>query len=154
MENLKEKNESLLDKYKRALAEVENSRKRGQRQVEEAKTFAIQGFCKDLLEVADVLNMAVGSLEKDAAKDKALKSVYDGISMTETSLLKAFAKHGLVQIRPEGQKFDPNLHEAVFEVPEEQSKFPPGHVSHVLNIGYSLHNRPVRPAKVGVVKSK
>jgi molecular chaperone GrpE len=73
-----------------------------------------------LFQVADVLSMAVGSLEKDAAKDKALKSVYDGISMTETSLLKAFAKHGLVQIRPEGQKFDPNLHEAVFEVPEEQ----------------------------------
>jgi molecular chaperone GrpE len=64
--------------------------------------------------------MAVGSLEKETAKDESLKNLYQGINMTRNSLLKAFAKHGLVPVIPEGEKFDPNLHEAVFEVPKEQ----------------------------------
>jgi len=76
-----------------------------------------------MFQVADVLNMAVESLEKEVAKDETLKSVYEGISMTKNTLIKTFAKHGLVQINPEGQKFDPNLHEAVFEVPGDQVSF-------------------------------
>ncbi|KAI3410104.1 hypothetical protein GPALN_006466 [Globodera pallida] len=142
----------LTDKYKRALADMENLRKRSQRQIEEAKVFAIQPFCKDLLEVADVLDLALLSLEKVELRDASVDSLQTGLKMTKEVLLKTFSKHGLVPVRPEGQKFDPNLHEAVYEIPTDQSKYPAGHIAHVLNIGYSLHNRPIRPAKVGVVK--
>ncbi|KAL3085251.1 hypothetical protein niasHS_010320 [Heterodera schachtii] len=155
MEKLKSDNEMLTDKYKRALADMENLRKRTQRQIEEAKLFAIQPFCKDLLEVADVLDLALNSLEKVKTEDGAASldsGVHKGIKMTKEVLLKTFKKHGLVPVKPEGQKFDPNLHEAVYEISKDQSNRPAGHIAHVLNIGYSLHDRPIRPAKVGVVK--
>uniref|UniRef100_A0A0N5C7J2 GrpE protein homolog n=1 Tax=Strongyloides papillosus TaxID=174720 RepID=A0A0N5C7J2_STREA len=144
----------LKDKYLRSVAETENVRKRGVRLVDDAKVYAIQGFCKDLLEVADILNLAIDAVPKeDVESDKKLKDLYDGIVMTKEVLLKTFNKHGLVPVNPDGQKFDPNLHEAVFQVPKEQANVPADHVAHVAKIGYSLHGRPIRPAQVGVVKS-
>uniref|UniRef100_A0A914HUF7 Glutathione reductase n=1 Tax=Globodera rostochiensis TaxID=31243 RepID=A0A914HUF7_GLORO len=144
----------LTDKYKRALADMENLRKRSQRQIEEAKVFAIQPFCKDLLEVADVLDLALLSLDKVEIRDASVDSLQTGLKMTKEVLLKTFSKHGLVPVRPEGQKFNPNLHEAVYEIPTDQSEYPAGHIAHVLNIGYSLHNRPIRPAKPCNMESK
>ncbi|KAF1622266.1 UNVERIFIED_CONTAM: hypothetical protein FQV16_0000200, partial [Eudyptes robustus] len=150
---LREECNELNDKYKRALAETENVRRRGQKQVEDAKVFAIQSFCKDLLEVADVLNLALDSVKKeDLEKDPQLKNLYDGIDMTSTVLQKTFARHGLKKVSPEGEKFDPNLHDAVFQVPKEASEHAPGHIAEVMKIGYYLHERPIRPAQVGVVK--
>ncbi|KAK6057779.1 co-chaperone GrpE, partial [Cooperia oncophora] len=142
------------DKYKRSLAETENVRNRGMKLTEEAKVFAIQGFCKDLLEVADILDLAVESVKPDQLEsaDKTLVDLHKGIVMTKTVLLKTFKKHGLVQVNPLGEKFDPNLHEAVFQVPPgEDTKIKPGHVMHVSKVGYSLKERPIRAAQVGVV---
>ncbi|CAJ0578355.1 unnamed protein product, partial [Mesorhabditis spiculigera] len=145
----------LKDKYQRALAEVENVRRRGVKQTEDAKSFAIQGFCKDMLEVADILDLAVNSVPKEELnkEHKAFKDLYSGISMTKTVLLKTFASHGLSPIDPTGQKFDPNLHEAICELPAQQTGAQPGHVVQVAKIGYQLKGRPIRAAQVVVAKS-
>ncbi|VDO30390.1 unnamed protein product [Brugia timori] len=144
---------SFKDKYTRALAEVENVRRRGHKQTEEAKVFAIQGFCKDLLEVADILDLAVGAVKKEELdKNISLKNLFEGLEMTRTVLQKSFVKHGLKQISPEGEKFDPALHEAVFQIPKDKAKFESGYIAQVIKIGYALQNRPIRAAKVGVVQ--
>uniref|UniRef100_A0AC35U058 GrpE protein homolog n=1 Tax=Rhabditophanes sp. KR3021 TaxID=114890 RepID=A0AC35U058_9BILA len=144
----------MKDKYLRSVAETENVRKRGMRLTEDAKIFAIQGFCKDLLEVADILNLAIDACPKDKVDtDKNVKQLHDGITMTKTVLLKTFAKHGLVPINPQGAKFDPSIHEAVFQVPKEYAKVGADHIDQVAKIGYSLHGRPIRAAQVGVVAS-
>uniref|UniRef100_A0A915PR31 GrpE protein homolog n=1 Tax=Setaria digitata TaxID=48799 RepID=A0A915PR31_9BILA len=152
-DTLLEEVSGFKDKYTRALAEVENVRRRGQKQTEEAKVFAIQGFCKDLLEVADILDLAVSAVKKEELeKNVSLKNLFEGLEMTRTVLQKTFVKHGLRQISPEGEKFDPALHEAVFQVPKEQAKFDSGIVAQVIKTGYALQNRPIRAAKVGVVQ--
>lgn len=118
---LREENGELFDKYKRALAETENVRRRGQKQVEDAKIYAIQSFCKDLLEVADILTLALESVKKeDLVKNHELKALNDGVEMTQSVLQKIFSRHGLKLVSPEGEKFDPNLHDAVFQVPKDQ----------------------------------
>lgn len=142
------------DKYQRSLAETENVRARGIKQIEEAKMFAIQGFCKDLLEVADVLDLAVDSVKSEQLKSdsKTLMDLHNGIVMTKTVLLKVFKRHGLVAFNPVGEKFNPNLHEAVFQTPaSDEANVEPGHVGHVAKVGYLLNDRPIRPAQVGVV---
>ncbi|KAI6187893.1 GrpE protein-like protein [Aphelenchoides besseyi] len=153
-ETLTEEVNDIRNKYRRALAETENVRRRGQKLTEESKTFAIQSFCKDLCEVADVLDLAVESFDKkEVNSNSTLKSVYDGVVMTKKVLHQVFNKHGLSVVTPEGEKFDPNNHEAVFQVPAKDSKFDPGHVHQVLKVGYSLHGRPIRAAQVAVVQS-
>ncbi|CAD6185932.1 unnamed protein product [Caenorhabditis auriculariae] len=141
------------EKYQRSLAETENVRRRGIKQTEDAKVFAIQGFCKDLLEVADILEMAVNSVKAEELEKggKTLKDLHDGVSMTRTVLLKTFTKHGLVPVNPVNEKFDPNLHEAVFQIPPANAKQQPGFVEVVTKIGFNLKDRPIRPAQVGVV---
>jgi molecular chaperone GrpE len=82
--------------------------------------FAVQSFCKDLLEVADILNLAVESVDKPTVcSDPPMKNLYDGVVMTKEVLMKTFDRHGLTIVSPEGERFDPNLHEAVFQVPKE-----------------------------------
>ncbi|CAJ0920573.1 unnamed protein product, partial [Mesorhabditis belari] len=140
------------DKYQRALAEMENVRRRGVKQVDDAKTFAIQGFCKDLLEVADILDLAMGSIKKEDLDEggKQLQDIYEGISMTKRVLLKIFDKHGLTAVDPMGTKFDPNLHEAITQIPAKSVNVEPGNIAFVSKIGYSLKGRPIRAAQVGV----
>ena len=142
------------DKYKRSLAETENVRTRLKKQVEDAKMFGIQGFCKDLLDVADTLGRATGSVPKESltSQNQELKTLYDGLVMTEGQLVQVFTKHGLSQITPEeGVAFDPNFHEAMFQMPKAEGK-EPGTIAAVQKIGYQLHNRTIRPALVGVYK--
>merc|ERR1711972_250270 len=131
---LQEKHDDVFDKYRRSLADFENLRNRMNKQVSDAKIFGIQGFCKDLLDVADVLN-------------KAISSVPDA-QLTESQLLKVFSKHGLVQENPLGEKFDPNKHDALFQIPAPDKE--PNTVMDVQKIGYILHGRTIRPAAVGV----
>ena len=128
-------------------------RTRLRKQAEDAKLFGIQGFCKDLLEVADILNKAVESVPQDAIKEDNvhLKNLYSGVTMTEDQMQKVFHRNGLYPIKPkEGDSFDPNLHEALFahEVPGKESNT----VMAVEKIGYRLHDRTIRPALVGVFK--
>ena len=143
----------MQNKYKRALAETENVRSRMRKQVNDAKLFGIQGFCKDLLEVADVLNKATESVPQEelTSNNPHLRDLYEGLTMTETQLHKVFTRHGLVQINPpEGEKFDPNYHEALFQQPAPEK--PSGTVAVVTKVGYKLHDRTIRPALVGVFK--
>ncbi len=137
----------------RALAEAENVRHRMKKQVDEAKLFGIQGFAKDILEVADILQKATESiprseLEEDGA-NSSLQSIFEGLNMTQAELHKVITKNGLKKIEALGEVFDPTFHEALFEVPGEK----PGTVAVVSRVGYSLHGRTIRPARVGVVKA-
>jgi molecular chaperone GrpE len=135
------------------------------KQVDDAKIFGIQGFCKDLLEVADTLHLAVintdvNKLNKNSDKSpdeqlgfakEQVKSIFDGLVMTEQKLIKIFAKHGLDRIVPtEGEKFDPNIHEAIFQakIPDKES----GTICNVNQIGYKLKERVIRAAHVGVAQ--
>lgn len=144
------------DKYVRALAETENLRKRMLKQVEDAKIFGIQGFCKDLLEVSDILSTAVTSVPKEQLTDSNphLMNLYQGLNMTETQLIKVFKKHGLESISPaEGEKFDPHVHEALFQVPIQARETQVADtVAIVQKNGFKLHDRTLRPALVGVFK--
>uniref|UniRef100_A0A5S6QU76 GrpE protein homolog n=1 Tax=Trichuris muris TaxID=70415 RepID=A0A5S6QU76_TRIMR len=151
---LQEQLSTVEDKYKRALAENENLRARMIRQVEEAKLFGVQSLCKDLLEIADILQLAADSVSPDILKSgqDELKDLHNGVLMTRSQLLKIFTHHGLTPLNPEGEKFDPNFHEAVFEVDDKQKT--PGTVAVVQKIGYVLHQRCLRAAQVGVVKAR
>jgi len=146
---LSEKNEDLLDKYRRSLADFENLRNRMNKQVSDAKLFGIQGFCKDLLDVADVLNKAISSVPaSELEESQSLKDLHQGLQLTESQLLKVFSKHGLVQENPMGEKFDPNKHDALFQIPAPDKDA--NTVLDVQKIGYILHGRTIRPAAVGV----
>ncbi|KAG1960431.1 grpE protein 1, mitochondrial [Pimephales promelas] len=150
---LEEQLKDVTDKYKRALADTENLRQRSQKMIDDAKLYGIQGFCKDLLEVADILEKATESVPKTevSAANPHLKNLYDGLVMTEVQIQKVFKKHGLVKLNPDSQKFDPYEHEAVFHAPVEGKE--PGTVAVVTKVGYKLHGRTLRPALVGVVKA-
>ncbi|XP_067412534.1 grpE protein homolog 1, mitochondrial [Emydura macquarii macquarii] len=149
---LEEQLKEMTDKYKRALADTENLRQRSQKLVEEAKLYGIQSFCKDLLEVADILEKATESVPKEELKDENphLKNLYDGLLLTEVQIQKVFKKHGLLKLNPVGAKFDPYEHEALYHAPMEGKE--PGSIALVSKVGYKLHGRTLRPALVGVVK--
>jgi len=133
-------------KYKLALADMENLRQRLNRQIEDTKIYAISGFCKDLLEITDTFEMAM----KHITPESVGKSNYDGITMIEQRILSIFKKHGLTSLQPHGLKFNPNEHQAMFEVPDKSKE--PGTVCEVCKVGWKLHDRIVRPAIVGVTK--
>lgn len=141
--------DELKDKLLRALAEVENVKRRGQRDVEDMAKYAKAEFAKDLLVVSDNLHRALQSMpSKDDMKDDVLRSVAEGISMTEKELHRVFEKHGLQKVKTE--KFDHNVHQAMFETPHET--LPSGTIIEVLQDGYKMHDRLLRPAMVGVAK--
>lgn len=149
---LTKQRDDFNDKYKRALADGENMRKRLMKQIDEAKIYGIQSFCKDLLEVADVLSKATECVPKEEVTDSNphLKNLYEGLIMTEAQLQKVFKRHGLNPLNPIDEKFDPNFHEALFQ--QEVEGKTPGTIVVVSKIGYKLHDRVVRPALVGVAK--
>jgi len=149
---LEDKSDDLLDKYKRSLADFENLRNRMNKQVSDAKVFGIQGFCKDLLDVADVLNKAITIVPDEvlASESQYLKDMHQGLQLTESQLLKVFGKHGLVQENPLGEKFDPNKHDALFQIPAPDKDV--NTVLDVQKVGYILQGRTIRPAAVGVSK--
>ncbi len=142
----------LKDQLLRSLAEVENVRRRAQREREDGARYAVKPLAEDLLAVRDNLCRAVESVSVEAAEaEPQLKALLEGVVMTEKSLSEAFARHHIEIIDPLGEKFDPNLHEAMFEVPDPQQ--PAGTVAQVIEVGYRLHDRLLRAARVGVFKS-
>jgi len=151
LSNMRNKCEELEDKYKRALAESENMRTRLTKQINDQKLYAIQGFCKDLTDIEDILHLAIESVPKDQIKEnKNLATLYEGLKMTEARMLKVFQNHGLVQLNPMNAKFNPNEHEAVLQ--KEEPGIEAGTVILVSKLGYKLHERVIRPAIVGVAK--
>jgi molecular chaperone GrpE len=139
------------DQALRALAEQENVRRRAQRDREDALKFATSGFAKDLVTVADNLRRAIDSVpDAQASSSELLKTLMSGVSATERELLGAFEKHGIKKLDPMGEKFDHNFHQAIFEL--ENTGKPAGTVVQVLQAGYTIHDRLLREAMVGVAK--
>lgn len=138
------------DRLLRALAETENTRRRAQREREDAAKYAIAGFAKDLLSAADNLRRALDSLPEAEVRDERTRSLLEGVAATERELLSVFERHGIRRIDPRGERFDHNFHQAVFEA--ERPDQPSGTVAEVLQPGYVLHDRLLRPAMVGVAK--
>jgi molecular chaperone GrpE len=137
----------LKDKLLRTLAEMENLRRRTEREVADAKAYAVTGFARDMLSVADNLRRALESFGTAAVEGPA-KTLAEGVDLTEREMLKTFEKHGVKKIEPLGEKFDPNLHQAMFEAPDPTQ--PKGHVVAVVQAGYAISGRVLRPALVGV----
>jgi molecular chaperone GrpE len=140
----------MQDRLLRALAETENVRRRAQRERADAEKYGLVKFAGDLLSVADNLRRALDSLPEVEAGDDRTKSLLAGVAATERELLAAFERHGLKRIDPKGERFDHNFHQAVFEV--ESTGRPTGTVVEVLQPGYVVHDRLLRPAMVGVAK--
>ncbi len=142
----------LKDKLLRILADMENLRRRTERDVADARAYAVTAFARDMLTVADNIRRALESLPQDARDkmDGPLKALVDGIELTERDLLKTLERHGVKKLDPQGQKFDPNLHQAMFEVPNPD--VPNGSVVQVVQSGYVIGERVLRPAMVGVAK--
>jgi molecular chaperone GrpE len=140
----------LKDRLLRTLAEMENLRRRTEREVSDAKTYAVTGFARDMLAVADNLRRAIESLPAGSreAFDGAAKSLAEGVDLTERDLAKTLERHGIRKLDPKGQKFDPNMHQAMFEGPD--TTVPKGHVTTVVQGGYAIGERVLRPAMVGV----
>jgi molecular chaperone GrpE len=140
------------DKMLRTLAEMENLRKRTTREVADARMYGITGFARDVLDIADNLQRALDAVpaEARAAADPGLKSLMEGVELTERSLLNALEKNGVKKFDPAGQKFDPNFQQAMFEVPDPS--VPAGTVVQVIQAGFMIGERVLRPALVGVSK--
>ena len=140
------------DKLLRSLAEMENLRKRTERQVADAREYGIAGFARDILAVADNMERALGALDADLREkaDAGTKALLDGVELTERELLKVLEKHGVKKFEPLDEKFDPNLHQAMFEVPDASR--PAGTVARVIQPGYMIGERVLRPALVGIAK--
>ena len=138
------------DRLLRALAETENTRRRAQREREDASKYAITGFAKDLLPSADNLRRALQSLPEAEVRDERTRSLLEGVAATERELLAVFERHGIKRLDPKGEPFDHNFHQAIFEA--ERPDQPSGTIVEVLQPGYMLHDRLLRPALVGVAK--
>jgi molecular chaperone GrpE len=152
LETLQQENAGLKDRLLRALAEMENLRRRTEREVADAKTYGVSSFARDMLGVADNLRRALEHLPAEAREsaDAATKSLIEGVEVTERDFLSRLTRHGVKKLEPQGERFDPNLHEALFEVPDES--VPAGTVVQVVESGYTIGDRVLRPAKVGVSK--
>jgi molecular chaperone GrpE len=142
----------LEERLKRAVAEQENLRKRMERDKADIAKYAIANFAREVLGIADNIQRAIDAVPKDAAEqESALKTFLDGIEVTERELHKAMERHGIAKLSPEGEKFDPNFHQAMFEIPT--AEMPSGMVVQVVQPGYLLEDRVLRPAMVGVSKA-
>jgi molecular chaperone GrpE len=142
----------LKDKHLRALAEMENLRRRTEREIVDGRLYGIAGFARDVLGIADNMRRALEAAGSDLRQkaDAGVAALLDGVELTERELLKMLEKHGIRKFEPLGEKFDPNLHQAMYEVPEPG--VPAGTVVQVIQAGYKIGERILRPAMVAVSK--
>ena len=140
------------DRMLRTLAEMENLRKRTQKEIADGRTYAIANFAREVLDIADSLQRALDAVPADtkAAADPGLKALLEGVELTERSLLNTLEKNGVKKFDPSGEKFDPNFQQAMYEVPD--ASVPAGTVVQVVQAGYTIGERVLRPALVGVSK--
>lgn len=152
LEQLEAENADLKDKYLRLMAEMENLRRRTAKEVKDANAYGVTSFARDMLAVGDNLGRALQALPADVAEtaSDSLKTLLEGVEMTEREMINALGKHGVTKIDPEGEKFDPNFHQAMFEIPNPD--VPNGTVMQVVQSGYVIGERVLRPAMVGVAK--
>jgi molecular chaperone GrpE len=152
IEKLNAENAELKDRVLRALADVENMRRRSEREAADARTYAVTSFARDLLSVADNLARALENLpaEVRATAEGPMKTLVEGVELTARELQSVLGRHGVKKVEPQGEKFDPNFHEAIFEAPDET--LPAGTVTQVVQSGWKIGERVLRPAMVGVSK--
>ncbi|HXV73569.1 MAG TPA: nucleotide exchange factor GrpE [Sphingomonadales bacterium] len=151
-EKLKEEIAALSDKLLRALAEAENVRRRAEREVKDASHYAVTAFARDMVHVLDNLQRALKAVPDALKADAGFRQFVDGIHLTERELMAALERHGIRKISPQGAPFDHDRHQALFEV--ETDAHPKGHVAEVVQEGYLIKERLLRPALVGVAKAK
>ena len=155
IEKLQAEVKEMKDQLLRSYAEQENIRRIAKKDVDNAKAFAITSFAKSLLDTSDNLTRALDAVPEEYREDKenhaVLATLFEGIKMTDDGLTKAFAKNGLTKFGAVGDKFDPNMHEALFEYQDDNMEA--GSIGQVMKVGFSLKERVIRPAEVGVVKS-
>ena len=151
-ELLAQENADLKDRLLRTLAEMENLRRRTEKEIKDARDYAVTGFARDLLSVADNFDRALSHAPAELRADEAMggKALIEGVELTGRELLKTLEKHGVKKLSPLGEKFDPNLHQAMFEIPNPQ--VPAGTVLQVMQDGFAIAGRVLRPALVGVAK--
>jgi molecular chaperone GrpE len=143
---------ALKDQLLRNAAEMENLRRRTTREVADAKQYAVTGFSRELLAVSDNLRRALDAVPAEArATEGPAKTLLEGVEMTERELLRVMEKHGIRKLEPVGQKFDPHFHQAIFEV--ETADAAPGTVTQMVQAGYAIGDRVLRPAMVGIAKA-
>ena len=150
LEALQAENADLKDRSLRGLAEMENLRRRTEREVADAKTYGVTSFARDMLTFADNLHRALDSvsMEQREGADAGIRSFIEGIELTERDFLSRLARFGVKKLDPQGKRFDPNMHEALFEIPDDT--VPSGTVMQVVEQGFSIGERVLRPAKVGI----
>lgn len=149
LEVLKAENEKQRDQLLRLAAEMENLRRRTARDVKDAKAYAVTAFARDMLGVSDNLRRALDAIPEDKRTEE-IKGFIEGVEMTERSMLSGLERHGVKKIEAEGARFDPNIHQAMFEVPNPE--IPANTVVQVVQAGYMIGERVLRPAMVGVSK--
>jgi molecular chaperone GrpE len=149
---LEAEKDELRDKFLRLMADMENLRRRTEREVADARTYAVANFARDMLNVADNVRRGIETVsdETRASADDSFKSFLEGIELTERDLLKTLERHGVKKLDPMGQKFDPHVHQAMFEVPNPD--VPSGTIVQVMQSGFVIGDRVLRPALVGVAK--
>jgi molecular chaperone GrpE len=142
----------LKDRLLRSLAEMENLRRRTERQVDDARVYGIANFARDVLGVGDNMRRALEAVTPELREtaDTGVKALIEGVELTERELLRVLEKHGVKKLEPLGGKFDPNLHQAMYEVPDPS--VPAGTVAQVMQAGYTIGDRVLRPAMVAVTK--
>ncbi len=144
--------EELRDKLLRTAAEAENVRRRSQREIADAKAFSITNFARDMLNVSDNLTRALDAIPEDARSsgDAGFSTLIEGVELTQKAMTTALERYGVVRLEPEGERFDPHFHQAMFEVPNPD--LPNNTVVQVVQAGYRIGERVLRPAMVGVSK--
>jgi molecular chaperone GrpE len=151
LDSLLAENAEMRDRLLRTLADMENLRRRTEREKADTARYAITNFARDVLTVGDNLKRTMDHVPADAAaQDPALKSFLEGVELTERELLNVLERHGVTRIEPLGQRFDPNCHQAMYEVPDPS--VPEGTVVDVMQSGYAIGDRCLRPALVAVAK--
>jgi molecular chaperone GrpE len=152
LDALRAENADLRDRFLRLAADMDNLRRRTDREIKDAKSYAVTGFARDMLSVSDNLRRAIESLPEEARSgaDAAVTALIEGVEMTERGMLSTLERHGIRKIEPVGQKFDPNFHQAMFEVPNPDVAN--NTVVQVVQAGYAIGERVLRPAMVGVAK--
>jgi molecular chaperone GrpE len=150
--DLEREHADMKDRLLRTLAEMENLRKRTEREVTDARLYGASSFARDMLGVADNMRRALDAVpaEARANAEAGMKALVEGVELTERELLKALEKNGVRQFTPQGEKFDPNVHQAMYEVPDPS--VPAGSIVQVVQPGYMIGERVLRPALVGVSK--
>jgi molecular chaperone GrpE len=150
IEKLNEEITSLKDQRLRAIAELENFRKRAEKDQSDALKYGISNFAKEIINIRDNIERAQSSISDEAKNNEAIKSVIEGIDLIAQSVVSTFEKIGIKKIKSLNEKFDHNLHQAMMEIENEELE--PGTIVQELIPGYTLHDRLLRPAMVGVSK--